>query len=137
MFGSGLQRIADWDIMVRVRMVSDAALLQYSRSRPRGGWLRGCVQGRKRNRVDRVITLFSHPPNPVDLAEPCCPAFVWSSPYMHGARSTVHFLAEPCYIFSPVRASTLARAGLKIFPGARARVLGKKSTNPAEFCMHY
>ena len=56
---------------------------------------------------------------------------------MHGARSTVHFLAEPCYIFSPVRASTLARAGLKIFPGARARVLGKKSTNPAEFCMHY
>ena len=80
-------------------------------------------QGAKRNRVDRVITLFSHPPNPVDLAEPCCPAFVWSSPYMHGARSTVHFLAEPCYIFSPVRASTLARAGLKIFPGARARVL--------------
>ena len=31
-----------------------------------------------------------------------------------------------------------ARAGgLKSFPGARARVLGKKSTNPAEFCMHY
>ena len=29
------------------------------------------------------------------------------------------------------------RAGLKNFPGARARVLGKKSTNPAEFCMHY
>ena len=35
------------------------------------------------------------------------------------------------------RARVDARAGLKIFPGARARVLGKKSTNPAEFCMHY
>ena len=30
-----------------------------------------------------------------------------------------------------------ARKGQKIFPRARARVLGKKSTNPTEFCMHY
>ena len=35
------------------------------------------------------------------------------------------------------RAQEIARAGLKNFPGARARVLGKNSTNPAEFCMHY
>ena len=34
-------------------------------------------------------------------------------------------------------AQEIARAGLKSFPGARARVLGKNSTNPAEFCMHY
>ena len=30
-----------------------------------------------------------------------------------------------------------SRAGLKSFPGARARVLGKKSTNPAEFCIQH
>ena len=35
------------------------------------------------------------------------------------------------------RARVDARVGLKIFPGARARVLGEKSTNPAEFCIQW
>ena len=41
----------------------------------------------------------------------------------------LHTLAE-----IRARARVDARAGLK---NSRARVLGKKSTNPAEFCMHY
>ena len=71
-----------------------------------------------------------HPPAPALLP----PGILL--PSLYGAAHTCMVRAV-LYCTVRARARVDARAGLKSFPGARARVLGKISTNPAEFCMHY
>ena len=74
---------------------------------PSGFWR----QGAKRNRVDRVITLFSHPPNPVDLAEPCWPSLCMEQPLHAWCAQYCTFSSRTLLHFQP-------RA--RVYPCARA-----------------
>ena len=60
-------------------------------------------------------------------------------PHTFCMEQPIHaWCAQYCTVlYCSVEMSTYSVDTEAFFPGARARVLGKKSTNPAEFCMHY